>query len=38
MQRYQLNKPYPNQKRTAQKQDFRGQRLYFNHRISFDHL
>ena len=27
----QLNKPYPNQK-----QDFKGQSLYFNHRISFD--
>ena len=32
----QLNKPYPNQKQIAQKQDFKGQRLYFNHRISFD--
>ena len=32
----QLNKPYPNQKQTAQKQDFKGQSLYFNHRISFD--
>ena len=32
----QLNKPYPNQKQKAQKQDFKGQSLYFNHRISFD--
>ena len=32
----QLNKPYPNQKQLAQKQDFKGQSLYFNHRISFD--
>ena len=32
----QLNKPYPNQKQIAQKQDFEGQSLYFNHRISFD--
>ena len=32
----QLNKPYPNQKQIAEKQDFKGQRLYFNHRISFD--
>ena len=32
----QLNKPYPNQKQIAQKQDFKGQSLYFNHRISFD--
>ena len=32
----QLNKPYPNQKQIAQKQDFKGQTLYFNHRISFD--
>ena len=32
----QLNKPYPNQKQVAQKQDFKGQSLYFNHRISFD--
>ena len=32
----QLNKPYPNQKQIAQKQDFKGQNLYFNHRISFD--
>ena len=32
----QLNKPYPNQKQISQKQDFKGQSLYFNHRISFD--
>ena len=32
----QLNKPYSNQKQIAQKQDFKGQSLYFNHRISFD--
>ena len=32
----QLNKPYPNQKQIAQTQDFKGQSLYFNHRISFD--
>ena len=32
----QLNKPYPNQKQIAQKQEFTGQNLYFNHRISFD--
>ena len=32
----QLNKPYPNQKQIVQKQDFKGQSLYFNHRISFD--
>ena len=32
----QLNKPYPNQKQIAQKQDLKGQSLYFNHRISFD--
>ena len=32
----QLNKSYPNQKQLAQKQDFKGQSLYFNHRISFD--
>ena len=31
-----LIKPYPNQKQIAQKQDFKGQSLYFNHRISFD--
>ena len=32
----QLNKPYPNRKQIAQKQDFKGQSLYFNHRILFD--
>ena len=32
----QLNKPYPNQTQIATKQDFEGQSLYFNHRISFD--
>ena len=32
----QLNKSYPNQKQTATKQDFKGQSLYFNHRILFD--
>ena len=32
----QLNKPYSNQKQIAQKQDFKGQLFYFNHRISFD--
>ena len=32
----QLNKPYPNQKQIAQKQDFKDQSLYFNHRISFN--
>ena len=32
----QLNKPYPNQKQIAEKQDFKGKTLYFNHRISFD--
>ena len=32
----QLKKPYPNQKQIAQKQDFKGQSLYFNHRISFE--
>ena len=31
-----LNKLYPNRKQIAQKQDFKGQSLYFNHRISFD--
>ena len=31
----QLNKPYPNQKQIVQKQDFKGQSLYFIHRISF---
>ena len=33
---FQLNKPYPNQKQIAEKQDFKGHSLYFNHRISFD--
>ena len=32
----QLNKPYPNQKQIAEKQDFKVQSLYLNHRISFD--
>ena len=32
----QLNKPYPNQKHIAEKQDFKGQSLYFEHKISFD--
>ena len=32
----QLNKLYPDQKQIAEKQDFKGQSLYFNHRISFD--
>ena len=27
-----LDKPYPNQKQIAEKQDFKGQSLYFNHR------
>ena len=31
-----MNKPYPNQKKIAQKQDFKEKSLYFNHRISFD--
>ena len=31
----QLNKSFPNQKKTK-KQDFKGQSLNFNHRISFD--
>ena len=31
-----LNKPYPNQKQIATKQDFKRQNLYFNHSISFD--
>ena len=31
----QLNKTYPNQNEIAEKQDFKGQSLYFNHRISF---
>ena len=32
----QLNKPYPNQTQIAEKQDFKGLSLYFNHRFSFD--
>ena len=32
----QFNKPYPNQKQTAEKQDFKAQSLLFNYRISFD--
>ena len=32
----QLNKPYPNQKQISEKQDYKAQSLYFNHRISFD--
>ena len=32
----QLNELYPDQKQIAQKQDFKGQSFYFNHRISFD--
>ena len=32
----QLNKPNPHQKQIAEKQDFKGQSLYFNHRISID--
>ena len=32
----QLNRPYPNQKQIAEKQDFIRQSLYFNHRVSFD--
>ena len=32
----QLNKPYPHQKQIAEKQDFIGQSLIFNRRISFD--
>ena len=32
----QINKPYPNHKQIAEKQDLKGQSLYFNHRISFD--
>ena len=33
---FQLNKPYQNQEQIAEKQDFKGQSPYFNHRISFD--
>ena len=32
----QLNKQCPNQKQIAEKQGFKGQILYFNHRISLD--
>ena len=32
----QLNKTLSKSKTIAQKQDFKGQSLYFNHRISFD--
>ena len=32
----QLSEPYPNQKQIAQKQDFKGQSLYFKHKISSD--
>ena len=32
----QLNKPYPNHKQIAEKQDFKAQSLYFNHSIFFD--
>ena len=32
----QLNKPFPNQKQIAGKQDFKGQKLQFNHINSFD--
>ena len=32
----QLNKTFPHQKQLAEKQDFKGQNQYFNHRISFD--
>ena len=32
----QLNKPYPHQNHLAEKQEFKGQRLFFNHRKSFD--
>ena len=31
-----IKKPYPNQKQIAEKQDFKGQSLHFNHRIPFD--
>ena len=36
LQRCQLKKSYPNQKQVAEKQDFKEQSLYFNHRIFFD--
>ena len=32
----QINKPHPNQRQFAEKQDFKGQSMYFNHRVSFD--
>ena len=32
----QLNRPYPNKNQIAEKQDFKGQSLYFNHRTLFD--
>ena len=32
----QLNTLYPYQKQKAEKQDFKGQSLYFDHRISFN--
>ena len=32
----QLNEYYPNEKQIAEKQDFKEQSQYFNHRISFD--
>ena len=32
----QLNRPYANKKQIAEKQDFKGQSLYFNHRTLFD--
>ena len=32
----QLNEPYPHQKQKEEKQDFKGQSIYFNHRKSFD--
>ena len=31
-----LDKPYPTQKQIAEKRDFKGKSLYFNHRNSFD--
>ena len=34
--RCQLDKPYPHQKQVAEKQDFKGPKLYFIHRILFD--
>ena len=33
---YQLGTPYPHQKQTAEKQDFKGHSLFFKQRISFD--